>query len=114
VTAYNLVCANGQIEASETPNKLCHRKHMLIADYLRLNASHFDERGASDSKQPRENTCLKASLVDVRQSKSSVQFSAGKELGMACLIRLRLKRVLRWQTSIVLAGLACSVLRWIQ
>jgi hypothetical protein len=33
---------------------------------------------------------------------------------MVSLIRLQLKRVLRWQASIALASLACSALRWIQ
>jgi len=56
----------------------------------------------------------KASLVDLFQSKSSVQVWIGKELGMVSLIRLQLKRVLRWQSSIALASLACSALRWIQ
>ena len=33
---------------------------------------------------------------------------------MVSLIRLQLKRVLRWEASIALASLACSLLRWIQ
>ena len=86
-----------------------------------LGSEPFESSGSFWRKgdQTTLNNCdgmigSKASLVDVFQSKSSVQVSRRKELGMVSLIRLQLKRVLRWQASIALASLACSALRWIQ
>ena len=87
---------------------------MLVSDYLRVNAGHSGARRPVGPKHYDGMVSSHASLIDLLQSKSSAQVLRRKELGMVSLIRLQLKRVLRWQASIALASLACSALRWIQ